>query len=324
MNQMGDLLFTLPALYNLRARFQEAHIASVARLNCKEVLTLSGLVDEIIERPRGFKPNAVKILRRGNFDLAVIFSTSFGMWTHALLSGAKYRVGFTHSMPGLFFHQRIPWSPPPSTQNNLNLVEAIGCPIVKTDYVGLIKPGQAEQDEARQALRSAGIDDNEDFIVLSPGTSNRGEVKRWSDEKFAEVADRLADDFGIKSAIVGLDGGDGICNLSKNVVDLTGQTPLPVLAGVLKTARAFVGVDSGVMHLAAAVGIPVVGLFGPSDPKITAPQGEGHVVITAGVDCAPCLKSECSDPKCMSSIEVDQVIPAIHSCLEWKNRDRQK
>ena len=316
MNQMGDLLFTLPALYNLRARFQEAHIASVTRPNCREILLLSGLVDEIIERPRGFKPNAVKILRRGNFDLAVLFSTSFGMWALALLSGAKYRVCFTHSMPGLFFHQRIPWSPPPSTENNLRLVEAIGCPIVKNDYVGLVQPGQADLDEACRILQSAGINDGEPFVIFSPGTSDRGAIKRWPAENFAKVADRLADEMGVRSVVIGLDGGIGICNLSKNAVDLTGQTPLPVLAGVLKMARTFIGVDSGVMHLAAAVGISVIGLFGPSDPRMTGPQGEGHAIITAGVGCAPCLKSECDlGRKCMESITADMVLSSVSQIL---------
>jgi len=315
MNQVGDLLFSLPALYNLRAAFPEAHIASVARPHCKELLLLSGLVNEVIERPRRPIGSGLRIaarLRRRRLDLALIFSTSLGTAILALLSGSRARVGFAHSPAVTFLTQRVPWTPPPSTQNNLRLLEAIGCPVAKRDYVGLIEPGRPERHEADEILRSTGIAPGEQFAILGPGTSSSREIKRWSDEGFAQVADRLADEFGIKSVVVGLSGGNRIRALSGNAIDLTGKTSLPALAAVLERARIFVGVDSGMMHLAAAVGTPVVALFGPSDPRITGPQGEGHHVVCVDMPCRPCLRSDCPiERRCMLDITPDMVFNAL-------------
>jgi len=315
MNQVGDLLFSLPALYNLRTAFPEAHITSVARPHCKELLLLSGLVDEIIERPRrpiGSGLRVAALLRRRRLDLMLLFSTSLGTAMLALLCRGRIRAGFAHSPAAPFFTHRVTWTPPPSTQNNLRLLEAIGCPTTKRDYVGLIKPGRHQQQEADERLRSTGIAAGEQFAVLGPGTSSRRDLKSWPDQGFAQVADRLADDFGIKSLVVGLSGGERICSLSRNAVDLTGQTSLSVLAAVLERAKLFVGVDSGVMHLAAAVGTPIVALFGPTDPRITGPQGEGHRVVSVDMPCRPCLQSDCDlSARCMLDITPDMVFDAL-------------
>ena len=317
LNQLGDLLFSLPALYSLRTGFPKAHITSVARPQLSELLKLAGLVDEIVERPRrpfgsGFRVAAE--LRRERPDLGVLFSTSLGMAALALLSGCRERVGFAHWVAKPFLTRRVPWAEPPSTQNNLRLLEAIGCPAAKTDYVGLIEPGQPENEEACQILQSAGIGADERFAALGPGTSGGREVKSWTDEGFAEVADRLATEFGLRSVVVGLGRGEQICRLSRNAVDLTEKTSLPVLAGVLRRAGLFIGVDSGVMHLAASVGTPVVALFGPSDPEVTGPQGEGHRVVCAAVSCRPCPAKSCEiGRRCMTEITPDMVIQAVSS-----------
>jgi hypothetical protein len=106
---------------------------------------------------------------------------------------------------------------------------------------------------------------------------------------------------------------------SQPVIDLCGKTDLPTLLGVLGRAELLIGVDSGVLHMAAAVGTKVVGLYGMSDPKATGPQGEGHEVIRADLDCSPCQLSECKlEKKCMTDISSDQVIAAGDSVLSRK------
>lgn len=319
LNQIGDLFFSLPALYNLRAAFPQAYIASVARPHCKELLSLSGLVDEVIERPRrplgsGFR--VLSQLRRERFDLALLFSTSLGMSTLALLSGSRGRVGFARPPTRFFLTHCVPWSPPPSTENNLRLLEAIGCPVTKRDYVGLIQPDESERDEARRILESAGVGPREDFVILGPGTSGGREIKCWSEEGFAEVTDHLAAEFGLRSVVVGSSGGAKLCSLSPHAADLTGKTSLPALAAILEGAKMFVGVDSGVMHLAAAVATPVVGLFGPSDPNITGPQGKGHRVVCVDMPCRPCLAKSCDfGYRCMTEITPAMVLDAAESLV---------
>jgi ADP-heptose:LPS heptosyltransferase len=316
LNQIGDLLFSLPAIFNLRASYPEAHIVSVARPQCRELLTLSGLVDDFIPRPRrplGPGLRITGLLRRQHIDTAMLFSRSIGMLTLALLSGARIRAGFAHPPVDRLLSVRVPWEPPPSTRNNLRLVEAIGCPVTKTDYVGLIKTSDAERNEAARLLRSVGAPE-EGFAVIGPGTSTGREIKAWTDEGFAETADRLAEEHGLRSVVVGASGGGRIAVLSKNAADLTGRTSLPVLAALLEKARLFVGVDSGVMHLAAAMRVQVVALFGPTDPRVTGPEGEGHVVVHADLPCRPCLAKSCNaGRRCMLDISPRSVLDAVTS-----------
>jgi ADP-heptose:LPS heptosyltransferase len=319
LNQIGDLLFSLPAIHNLRQRYPDAEIISVARPLLKDILRMSRLVDKVIERPDGPFGSALGViskLRSEHPDLALVFSTSFGMGTIAGLCGAPVRVGFDDYRTNPFLTHRAPRIRPPSLQNNLKLLEAVGCPVVKRDYAGLIHPDETEMEQAEAVLKSVGIDPGETFAVLAPSTSWRREVKCWSDEGFAQVADDLMRQFGVKSIVVGLNNGCRISEMTSNAVDLSGRTSLPVLAAVLGRAAVFIGVDSGVMHLASAMETPVVGLYGPSDPSQTGPQGGPSRALYADLPCRPCLRPTCEDgSKCMEMITPDRVLTAVHSLI---------
>jgi ADP-heptose:LPS heptosyltransferase len=319
LNQIGDLLFSLPALYNLRARFPGAHIISVARPSCCELLAGSGLVNATIERQRGginTELQLVRRLRRERIDLVLLFSTSFATWTIAQLSAARVKSGFTDSLGGFMLHDAVPWSPPPSTENNLRLVESIGCPVVKKDYAGLITPSDEHRRNGSEVLGSIGISPTDRYVVLSPGTSEGREIKCWVDNGFAQLADLLARDFGLRSVIVGLGGGSAICKLSEHAMDLTGKTSVTTLAAVLDRAVVFVGVDSGVMHLAGGVGTPVIGLFGPTNPAKTGPQGDRCRIIHSDMACHPCMRKRCDrDAVCMKAITPSMVMDAVSSLI---------
>lgn len=249
-------------------------------------------------------------------DLAVLFSTSFGMSVLARATGAPVRIGFDDPRSRMFITHSVPRTKPPSLQNNLRLIEALGYPVVKRDYAGLIHPGPAEREQAELVLKSVGIGPEEPFAVLSPSTSGRREIKCWSDEGFVHVADSIAREFGIKSIVVGTSNGCHICDMTGNAVDLVGKTSLAALSAVLERASVFVGVDSGVMHLASAMRTPVVALFGPSDPEKTGPQGGAHRIVYADAPCRPCLKSTCdNNSRCMEEITPDMVLSATYSLI---------
>jgi lipopolysaccharide heptosyltransferase II len=327
LNQLGDLLFSLPALYNLRRAFPEAHIASVVRPNLRSLLEMSRLVDEVVERPYGTIWTDIRVsknLREKKFDIGVLFSTSPAVFLISVLAGIPFRIGFAYS-PGRFLLSRTaPFVPPPSTRNNLELVKVMGCSVEKTDYVGLIKPTVESHLEAKRLLASAGLDESRHYAVLGPGTSGGREVKRWSDEGFAQVAARLAAEYSLRSIVVGASSGSRIPQINSDVVDLTGRTSVGTLAAILERASLFVGVDSGVMHLAAAVGTPVVALFGPTDPTVTGPQGEGHQVVYMDLPCRPCLKKECKIGRmCMEDITADKVVTAASYILNRGLLDRK-
>jgi ADP-heptose:LPS heptosyltransferase len=327
LNQIGDLIFSLPALYNLRARYPGAHIAGITRPSCRDLLLLSGLVDEVIERDDGSFAGAVGLgrqIKRDSFDLVLLFSTSPSAWVAAHASRIRVKAGFRHCVGALGFQYRVPWSPPPSTENNLRLVEAIGCPLEKKDYVGLVRPGEIESSAAAALLARAGVGDGERIAVISPGASKGRDLKRWPDKTCAQAADALRDQFGLTPVIVGMRGdADGITALSRRARDITGQTSLPVLAGVLARSSLFVGTDSGVMHLAGAVGTPVVALFGPSDFRATGPQGENHRIVHLDLPCRPCMANECTIGRpCMEDITRDMVLDAVRDLVAATGQER--
>lgn len=318
LNQVGDLLFSLPALYNLRHAFPEAHITCVIRPEYAGLLSLSGLADKVIHRQRRFWGGAAVVaqLLSQRPELAILFSTSPASALLALCSGAIRRVGFDHQLQSRLLTDRVTYRCPPSIQNNLRLVGMLGCSIKKEDYVGLLHPGLSEHSCADNILRSIGIDQSMRFAVIAPGTSSGREIKRWSDIGFADVADGLMSRFAIRSVIVGNRRGESIRNFSNYVYDLTGLTPLPALAALLQRASVFIGVDSGIMHLAAAVGVPVVALFGPTDPSVTGPKGQNVRVLCLDVPCRPCFGTECKIGRpCIESITPHMVLDAISSVL---------
>ncbi|MDI6827011.1 MAG: glycosyltransferase family 9 protein [Armatimonadota bacterium] len=308
LNQLGDLMFTLPAIYNLRSHFPDARIVSVARPAHRELLMLTGLVDNVIERPYGPFMAKVRLalqLRREHFDFAVLFSMSPETFILAMLANPKAKVGFR----GYRLNYRANKIGPPSISNNLRLMQAIGCPIVKHDYVGLIKLGEVERHRASELLRSSGLSEFVKYAVLAPGAS-RG-IKKWTQEGFVSLAKILQERFGLMPVLIGANSNESGARLSGSAVDLTGKTSLVDLAAILEKAKVFVGIDSGVMHLASAMGTPVVALFGPTRYDLTGPAGATSRIVTAGVPCAPCMKTKCSNPICMTNITAEQVAGAV-------------
>ena len=156
----------------------------------------------------------------------------------------------------------------------------------------------------------------------------RGETKRLPPQHFAEAADRLADAQGLPIVFM---GGPAerpetravMARMRTKAVDLTGQTPVGLLPSLLRRAALLLTNDSGPMHIAAAVGTPVVALFGPTDPVKTGPYGPGHVVLSHAVECRPCFRRECSRAvtlECLTGVTPEQVVRAVQQQL---GRSRQ-
>jgi len=153
-----------------------------------------------------------------------------------------------------------------------------------------------------------------DYAVIAPGA--RWRTKRWPPEKFGELVSLLP----LNTVVVGGKGDEGIAKeivaLSKGKADsLAGKTTLKELIEVIRGAQFFVSNDSGPMHIAAALGIPVLAIFGPTDPVRTGPYGRGHIVIREDVSCAPCFKRSCSDLRCMRDLSVEKVFEYVKTKL---------
>ena len=284
----------------------------------RDLLASTGLVDEILVRPTGLsagKPALAWRLWSPGFDLALVFSQSASSAMFAWLSRAGKRVGFLNTSCGWLLNQHVDFRHPPSTANNLRLVKAAGCDVVTVDYAGLLKPTESCSARAEQLLSASGIGPGDRLVALAPGTSGRRSVKEWTDEGFAAVGRHLVQR-GFKVIVVGSVPATNIVEQCGEIVDLSGRTSLAEVAAVLKRCEVLVSVDSGILHLCAAVGTKVVGLYGPSNSGITGPQGEGHVVLTSNAECSPCMRTECKySRKCMTDLDASAVIEAVDSVL---------
>ncbi|OGW67811.1 MAG: hypothetical protein A3H49_01685 [Nitrospirae bacterium RIFCSPLOWO2_02_FULL_62_14] len=175
----------------------------------------------------------------------------------------------------------------------------------------------SREEEAAMAKRLAesGVKSTDLLIGLNPG-STYGGAKRWLPERFAETADRLAGQFNATVLIVGARGEEALAQaiaeqIRARTVVLSGKTSVRELMAAVKRCAVFVTNDTGPMHVAAAFGVPVVAVFGPTDWRTTAPFGTDHALVRQPVDCSPCLLRECPiDHRCMTRVTVDEVCQA--------------
>lgn len=321
LNQIGDLAFSLPVLAAFRQAYPGAEIHSVVKPYLAELLDGSGLVDRIHVREgsRAGRKRLLGELRRERFDLFMSLPRSEEALLFAALSGAKVRAGFANRPWDLGLDVRVGIEGHHGWTNNRRLLEALGVPVLKDDYVGLLTAPAAPE----------GLGLPERYVVISPGASARRQVKAWDEEKFAELGVRLFRDHGLVPVLVGSaenagynagiirDMHAGKCGADVPVVDLSGRVGLKDLCGVLGGAALFVGIDSGVMHLASVLDLPVVGLFGPTDEAYVRPQNEMSRVVREHMECTPCyLKPTCADIDCMRRLSVEKVYAACEELLE--------
>jgi heptosyltransferase-2 len=177
-----------------------------------------------------------------------------------------------------------------------------------------------ERSQARKLLASEGVPAGRPYLVLNPGAAY-GSAKRWSEDRFAEAADILAAEFGFDVAIVGSEVERSLAEqiqnrLQKRGAVLNGKTSLETLIGVIAESSLVLTNDSGPMHIAAALGVPTIAIFGSTDHIVTGPYGARTRVVREPVDCSPCMLRECPiDHRCMTRVTAAAVCRASREVL---------
>jgi heptosyltransferase-1 len=321
LNQVGDLIFSLPALAALRARFPQARITSVLRANLAGLMQANPVVDDVLVCRNGLagKIGLARSLHRRQFDLVVAFSQSASTVFESFACRARERIGFVDSDLSFLLTRKVHVRGLPWPGKLARLAVCLGADAPSDNYVGMLRISQETRDRAACLLERHGVDSRARIAAIAPAASGRQRHKAWDADKFAEVADHLHEQFGATVVIVGgpgeaVDAARVAGAMSVPSVNLAGATSTGELAVILERASILVGLDSGPMHVAAAMGTPVVALFGPTDPRRTGPRGAGHEVVTAGLACAPC-KRPCEARECMSAISVEQVTAAVDRIL---------
>jgi heptosyltransferase-2 len=320
-NWLGDAVMALPALAAVRAALPDTHItiaaiASVAPLFHEETPAAPDDVLTIPDRSR-----EAKTLRDGRFDAGLLLTNSFRSAWALRRAGIAARWGFATNARGFLLTRRVPRPRPPVHQSVYYsaLVEALG--FVVTDTLPRIGLRPETVARASETLTKFGILQSAVLVAFAPGAAY-GHAKRWPPSRVAAVVRRLAEERGAISILVGAgadrDAGreiESALAAPVRVVNLIGRTDLRQVAGILARCAALVSNDSGAMHVAAAVGVPVTAIFGPTDERVTAPLGN-HDVIVREVFCRPCMLRDCPiDHRCMKRIPSDAVFDAVAARL---------
>jgi len=326
LRYVGDVLLTTPALRLLRSAYPRAHITMVVNRGTEDVLRHNPHVDRVltVERDGSLAGRLrrewalLRGLRQVRYGLSVdFFSGDRGAYL-ALLSGVPRRIGFAgrEGMRRWIFTRAVEVNGPIHTlERNLLLLEgALG--LRAADRRLELRVGA--EDEAWVAGWLAAHDVREPPVVIHPG--GRHWFKRWPAEKWAALLGILLREGRGPVVLAGgaqeaADAARILAGAPPGVLSLVGGTTVLQLAALLARARLFIGNDSGPMHLAAAAGTRVIALFGPTEPEVWRPWGEGHVVISRHEACSPCAGTcERGAENCMNQISVEQVAQAVREC----------
>jgi len=320
LNQIGDLVFSLPLLKALRDNFPKAAIHSVVKPHLQELLEGLPYIDSILLKKESLKAkiSLLRKLRHFKYDLLISLPRSEESLILSTFSKAKMKVGFTHFPWDLCLDIKENVDGHNSWHNNAKLLRQLNISISKNNYIGLLKIDKSSNNYNLPKK----------YIIISPGASERRQAKTWGGKKFAKLIISLKETYNLAAVLVG-SKEDQSHNLTitklvmqghpttdASVIDLTGHTDLRSLCSIIKDASLFVGIDSGIMHLASSIDIPVVALFGPTDPFYVGPQNDRSVVVSMiEMECVPCYLQSCSHMNCMRNLDVKRVILACTKVL---------
>lgn len=320
-NPLGDACMALPAIRAIRGSRPDLHLAICCRENLAGFWNAQPEVDEVIAFPKGTRPWVVAgLIRKGRdrFDAALLFPGSTRSALESRLAGIGCRVGYARRGRD----RLLSWAVPPGdgaekrkhhVHTYLELVRAVGG--------GRADSGEGETTSARSSRPEPG---RTEFHVGVCAGAEFGEAKRYPVDRFAEAIALLRERnpgnvfrFSFYGSPAERRIGD---ELKERVAapcrNRVGETSIAGLVEELRTCDALLTNDTGTMHLAAATGIPVVAIFGSTEPSWTGPLGPDHRVIREKVDCSPCFQRECPiDFRCMLRIEPERVARELEDLL---------
>ncbi len=335
MGGIGNVILFTPGLQALRDAFPNTFISLlVARWGAEKVVEGSSLVDEVLVYDNRWgllkKIEFIRMLGRKEFDLTVtatgINPLKAGMLTY--LSGAPYRIGEDRGWNSFLYTIKSSYDDQMhEVDANLNIIKTIGIEVRNKNL--FMSLSDADRGFADTFLKNDGVRSNDFLVGIHPGSGRyQAHFRRWSKYNFAKLADALIQNYGAKFIIF---GGIEEISLANDLSELmkekpiiaTGKTTLHQAAALIKRCRLFITNDSGLMHLACAVNIPVVAIWGPTNYKKTGPYSNSAVIIRKELDCSPCYKREkvkCKELDCFRLITVEEVLEAVKIIWERDNK----
>ena len=320
-NWVGDAIMTTPVIRGVRKNFPKANISILAKPWVIPVYENNPYIDDIIvyqnntRHKKGIGTLRLsKDIKSYDFDLAFLLQNAFEAALISFFSGIPERLGYNTDGRTLLLNRSVKFGPALKKRHLIDY------------YIGILKNAglkddgrqldlfitKTEKQNAKKKLKENSIDREKPVIGINPGGTG-GTAKRWFPERYALLAEQLADTLGVKILLFGGPGdeklGEQITEKSKGAcINLVGKTSLRMAFALIGNCSLFITNDSGLMHAAAALKINQIAIIGPTDYIATAPSNSNSYIIREPVSCSPCMKPECPiDRKCMSLISVDRV-----------------
>ena len=310
-NWLGDAVMSVPAVRAIKNGRPDVHVTIAAPDKIAPMWKLIPEVDTIIPLPDGSLLPVVRLLRQQlPFDVAILFPNSLRVAVESWLSGIPRRVGYRGHWRSWLVDQivREPRKPGPPEHHSLRFLRIARECGAETSNIEVPNPKQTANIQHQM------------LIGLCPG-AEYGPAKRWLPERFAEAAAKITAQSSVQWILLGTKNDAAIgeqiaAAIGDHCVNRIGQTTLDQLIDELRRCSLLLTNDTGTMHLAALLGVPVVAVFGSTEPRLTGPLGNGHTILRHHVECSPCFLRECPiDFRCMKAVSADEVAGAVLSML---------
>jgi len=308
-NWVGDAVMSLPALQSIRGRFPAAHIAILAKPWVADLYAREAFANEVILYGGKSIWRVSRELRAQRFDAAILLQNAFEAALVASLAGIPTRIGYNRDGRGVLLTHSIPVPKRGEIPRHERFY-----------YLELLRRADLiERLPDCEAIHLAGPDGRRSshsrpVIGVSPGAAY-GTAKRWLPERFAQAAGALATQRGASIALFGSQSERALCEEvaqclnGHEVTNYAGQTTLAQFIDLAAGCELFLTNDSGAMHIASALGVATVAIFGATDDTATGPTGTHARVVRSPVECSPCLLRECPiDHRCMSAVSSARVV----------------
>ena len=315
-NWLGDAVMSLPAMRAIRQTFPHAHIAVVARPSVADLYERETAIDRVIvyaAKSFGEKRGFAAKLRGERFDCAILLQNAFDAALMAWMARIPERIGYRRDGRSLLLTRAIPVPEPGEIPRHerfyyLELLRSTGLMKHYPETTAIrLEGSEAAREAGSRRLAELGV--RGPVIGISPGAAY-GNAKRWLPERFAETARKLSGCVLVFGSAKEREWCTQVASAAGGR-NLAGETTLREFIDLTAACRLFLTNDSGAMHVASALGVPTVAVFGATDQTTTGPTGPLARVVRAPAKCSPCLLRECPiDHRCMTRVTVDQVAAA--------------
>lgn len=325
-SSLGDIVHALPVVSVIKAQWPGSHITWVVKRQWAELVERAEEIDRVwpVDATVSSWLRESLALRAERFDLAIDLQGLFRSGILARISGAPTRIGFANGREGSpwFYTQRVPVLIPDihAVDRYLSVATALGAPLPDKPRFGF-RLSEEDMAAVRDLCLRRGFSVDRPWVAMNIGA--RWSTKRWPLTFFAAVVGQLHETHHGPIVMIGGADDRSYANTLRSLtdrpfIDLTGEIPLGYLPALLSKATAMITNDSGPMHIAAALGVPVVAMFGPTSAIRTGPYGAGHHILTGRIPCSPCFSRVCRhDPEleCLHLIKPIQVVDVIRPLL---------